>query len=171
MRVERILEKNIKRIDISDFLSEDLREKDDDGKLKPEYVTIKKLSNTVKKKIEFLSLNSLSGQTGKAILSYMKKKNVNPSDFDKMTGNEQAEILLDIKINTEDMKSIVEATIEVAKQTIDNGLDELDHTFTDNEGKKIKIGYDFLDALGNSQLINFLAEEIKRFAAGVFLGE
>lgn len=169
MRINSIIEKNEKRINIGMYIQDELKEKDSEGNNKEDYVTIKKIPYTVKKKIEFLSMNSLSGHAGKAMFKYMKTKGI--SNLDGLSNSEKAEIMMDMKLSNDDMNEISKMTNETVKNYIDNGIDSLKHSFVDENDKPIDLNYSIIEKLGNDKLIDYLVNEIKNYSDGYVLGE
>jgi len=169
-RVERILEKNGKKLLINKFLSEEIREKDEQGNFKDDFVNIKKLSYSVKKKIDFISMNNFTGKSGKNLFSLLKKKNLSIESMNIMNPADKAELMIEM-MSSDDTNILQKMTLELAELIIDNGIDENDHSFIGEENKPVKLNYKFLESLGNVQLIEFIIDEIKTFSKGFVLGE
>lgn len=170
--IDKILEKNEKKIYINDYISDEIREKDENGNYKnDDFITIKKLDYKIKKKIEFLSLSSMSGQTGKAIFQNLKKRGIDIGEMEKLTQMEQAEIMLDMKFTESDSNSITKMTNDIAKCIIDYGVDKHKHSFVDSNNKPIELSYEVFESIGSSLLVDFIIKEIKSFSQGFILGE
>jgi len=165
-KINAIICSNEKKLDISDFLLPEIKcneEKD--------FVTIKKLPYSIKRKIEFLAMNNINSVTGKAMYAYMKKKNIPLQNIDQLSDSQKAEIMLEINIREDEISSMVKSSIELSKIIIDNGIDPKKHSFIGDNNQTIEVNFDLLDKISNDKLIDFLVNEIKKFSEGYHLGE
>lgn len=165
------IDRGEKRLDVGQFIAEDMREKDESGNLKPEYVTIRKLPFAVKKKIEFISANNMSSNAAKSLMKYLKKKGVGVGDVDKLSDTERAEAMLEMDMNTDDIRKLTELTVDLSKAIIDNGVDPHKHTFYGPDKNPIELNFDFFDRLGSEALINYVVSAIREYSQGFVLGE
>ena len=171
-KISQIIEKNEKKLYITRFLPESIIEKDENGEIKDiEYITIKKIPYSIKRKIDFLSMGSLSGEMGKEIFKKLKEKGLNYSDMQKMSEVEQAELILNMKLTNESAENMNKMTVELAQIILSNGVDKNKHTFFDDKGNPIELNYDFWETIGNEDLIKYVIKEIKSFSKGFSLGE
>lgn len=164
-KINSIIKSNEKKVGISDYLPAEIREEG-----KEDFVTIKKLSFSDKKKIEFISMNNLSGKTGKALFDYAKKKGLKYENLQKLSKEDQFDIVSTI-MTGEDGKAIVNNAVELSSVIINCGIDPDNHSFIDDNNEKIKLNFEILSSLGNDYLIDYLVEEIKTFSQGFILGE
>jgi len=165
-RLGSLLEGNEKRVDISRFIPVDCQQEGIQ-----DYITIRKLPYIIRKKIETLSMNSISGQTGREMFKYLKKAGKNLADIDKMDPLEKMEILMSAKISDDEAKLMATSTAEIVKSTINNGVDPIKHTITGSDDKPVSLDYDTLERMGNPALIEYLVEQINQLSAGYSLGE
>lgn len=170
-RIKRILESNEKKLIITDFLADEVKEKNEDGSYKEEFITIVKLSREVKTKIKFMSINTLSGQTGKNIFKKMQDKGLNSESLEAMPNEEKAKLMLDFDFNIDDGQAMETLTVEMEKCIIEHGIHLSKHSFCDENGKAIELNYDFWNAFSNDKLLEFLISQIKLFSKGFSLGE
>jgi len=169
-RAEAILQATGKRLDIGRFLPESIREKNEDGSFKEDYISIKKLPYSVKKKIEFISINNFSGKAGKAFYKHLKKTGVGLDKVDAMTEAEKTELMMDV-IDNDESQSLLKLTVDLSRLVIENGVDTAQHTFLDTDNKPINLTYEFLEKIGNDRLIDFVVREIQDYSQGYVLGE
>jgi hypothetical protein len=162
MRLSKILERSEKKINVGCFFGEE------DEK---EYITIKKLPYNIKKKLQFLAMNTMSGQTSKMILKEMKKRGLKAADIDNLSEEEQIEIMMELKVDQGASESIANMTLETTKYTIDYGVDPKKHTLYDENDNLVELNYDLISRLGNTYLIEYLVKEIKNFSEGYALGK
>jgi len=165
-KIGTILDSNEKKIVITQFIPVECREEGVE-----DYVTIKKLPYTIKKKIETMSMNSISGQTGKELFKYLKKTGKKPSDLASIDPMESMDIMSSIKISDEEAVSLSKTTTEIMRNTINYGVDPAKHSFRDMNDKPIVLDYDALDQIGNTSLIDCLVGLINEHSAGFILGE
>jgi hypothetical protein len=172
-RIGKILEKNGKKLFISQFLPDEIKEKDKDGNYKEDYITIKKLPYEIKTKIKYLSMKSFSGVTQKEILKKFKESGYNYNDLQNLNTGDNKEVMdfmLDIdfaNIETEDM---AKSTLKVEKFILEYGIDPDKHSFKDGN-KKIELNYETLNAIGNEKLIKYIIDNIKVYSEGFILGK
>ena len=170
MKVTKLLERNEKKIYIDRFLGE--QEPDENGSVKQvDYVTIKKIPYAIKKKIEFASANTMSGKTSKHIIKEMKKRGIKYSEIDKLTQEQQVDILTDMEIDSKTSEVLTKLTNEIAKCILNYGVDSKKHSFIDEDDNPIELNYDFFDMFGNIKLVDYLIAQIKNFSEGVYVGE
>lgn len=164
-KIDLILEKNEKKLNISRFLGADIKEDDND------FITIKKIPVSIKNKLKFLAFNSFSGNLGKVIFKELKDKSITFEDYEKMNKIDQAQIMMNLKLNETDAKEMGKMTNDIAMYLIEYGVHKTNHSFTSSDGKPYHIDYEFFDMLGNEKLTNFVINEIKEFSNGLCLGE
>jgi hypothetical protein len=169
MRVGKILESNEKKLYIDIFLPE--AEIKDDKIVKKEYITIKKMPYAVKKKITFLATGTMSGKTGKHVLKKMKQKGIKISDIDKMSENDQLELMESFEIDQKETENITNMTLEVTRLILEHGIDKKQHSFVDENDKPIELNYEFWEYIGSTELVDYIVKEIKAFSDGYLLGE
>lgn len=160
------LDSGEKQIDIGRFLPPESKQ---DGI--SDYITIKRLSYPIKKKIETLSMNTMSGQTGKELFKYLKKSGKTAADIDKMSDLEKMEIVMGSKMTDDEAITIAKTTYEIAKATISNGIDPDKHTFIGMDDKPIKLTYEAIESIGNITLIEYLVDQINKLSIGYSVGE
>lgn len=184
-KFSKMLEKNEKRLNISEFLPKEIREvkeiikdsktnediiiyKDDD------YITIKKLPRIVKTKIRFLNQNMFHGQKGKEVLKIihkkMKQKDMDTDKLDKMTPEEQLDLMISFNLDIKDYDYMGKTTAEVEKYYLIHGIDSKKHSFVDEKNKKIELTLEFWDYMPD-KMISYIVSQIKLFSKGVSLGE
>lgn len=160
-KINSILTANERQLDISAYINPE--EKD--------YITIRKLPYSIKRKIEFMAMNSLNSVTGKALFAYMKKKGLALNKIDELTDDQRTEIMLDINIKEDEINNLISSTIELSKTIIDNGIDPDKHTFIDDNDKPLKLNFEILDSLRNDKLIDYIVDNIRKYSEGYDLGE
>lgn len=170
MKISKILEGNEKKVYIDAYLPDG--EVGEDGKLKEvEFVTIKKLPFLVKKKILFLSMNSMSGKTTKHIFQAMKKQGLKPDNMQELTDDQKYDLMLDMQIEPNAAAEMEKMTVEITKSILEHGIKESGHTLFGEDDKPIVINYDFWIEYGNTELVDFLVSEIKDFSSGILPGK
>jgi Glu-tRNA(Gln) amidotransferase subunit E-like FAD-binding protein len=163
MKYGDLLERNEKRIYISKYFGIEDEQK--------EYITIKKLDRSIKKKIQLLSINTISGKTGHNIIKQLKKKGLSIEDLDKIKQTDQLDLMLEFDFNKSQADSMTDMTIELEKMILEAGVDPLKHTIENSKGEKLKLNYEFWNKIGNDDLIEFILNAIKDFSQGFSLGE
>lgn len=171
-RINKIYEKNEKKLIISQFLPDEIRDDEED------YITIRRLSHSDKLKLQLLATDTFDGQTQKNIFQKAKEKGLTMEDIDNMPDVDKAMFFMECKLENKDKEKIGNMTIEYEKIIFNNGVDPKKHSFynikivKDKEIKEpIELDYDFLDKLGNEKLIKFILENIKDFSKGFQLGK
>ena len=172
MKVAKILERSEKKVFIDMFLPEECQSFDEQGNLKEvEYITIKKIPYSIKQKMKFVSMNTMSGETGKHIFKLMKQKKYDTNKLESMTDIEKAQFMLDMGLSTKDSERMTDMTIEMVKLILDYGVDKTKHSFVDQDDKPITLDYNFWNCIGNEKLIDYIVMKIKSFSNGFSLGE
>jgi len=174
-KIEKILEKNEKRLQISNYLPEECKELNSEGKLiEEDYITIKKLPYDIKIKIKFLSMKAFNGTASKELLKKYREKGHSISDLQNINTENREQIMdfmLDIDFKNIETEEMSDSTLSIERYIIDYGVDEDKHSFKDMEGKQIKLNFDTLNNFGNENLIKFVIDNIKSFSKGFTLGE
>jgi len=167
--INKIIESNEKKLIISDFIPDEMKDIDSSGKFLEDFVTIKKISYTIKKKIDFLSTNTLSGATSKAIFKKAKEKGVEYKDINKnLTDEEKLDIYMGLNLDSKESENMNDITLNIEKIKIEYGIDKDKHSFTDKDGKKIELNFEYLSAIGNEPLIIYIIKQIDDFSNNFF---
>ena len=174
-RFQQILEKNEKKLIISQFLPNECKEFDENGNLiEEDYVTIKKIPYDIKTKLKFLSMKSFGGKTSKEMLKKCREKGIKISEIDKLNTENPDEIMnfmLDIDFEKMETSQMSNATIIMEQYILDYGIYKEKHSFKDQNDKPIELNYDTLNNIGNEKLIKYIIDNIKTFSKGFMLGE
>jgi hypothetical protein len=173
-RIEKILEKNGKKLIVNDYLPKSWIEQDKEGNDIDEYITIKKLSYDVKNKIKFYSMKTLDNKTQKKLFESMEKNGLSFEDLQKVdTDNKDAvmKFAKDIDLANFQTEEMVTSTLDMEKCILDYGIDPKKHSFKNSKGTKIELDYDSLNEMGNERLIKYLLSEIRTYSRGFELGE
>ena len=173
-RIEKILEKNGKKLVVNDYLPKSWIEPDKDGNDIEEYITIKKLSYEVKNKIKFFSMRTLNSDTQKKLFESMEKNGLSFKDLqDVDTENKDAvmKFAKDIDLANFQTEEMVLSTLDMEKCILDFGIDPKKHSFKNSSGTKIELNYNSLNDMGNERLIKYLLKNIKEYSRGFELGE
>lgn len=175
--LQNILITNEKRLDITNYCKDILDEGETDV-----WITIKKMSKELKRKISILSMEKINKKTSKAFLKGMKEKGITLAeinDYQKLGSEKTQQVLdifLDADIDMEEKKKINDFENELEKIIIASCVDKEKHNFFNkkiengNEVKeKIDISnYDFWDRLGKDNLVFYICDEIKKFSEDFF---
>lgn len=165
-KISKILEKNEKMLDITRFLTDEMRSLD------KEYITIRKLNTEIQEKLKFSAMLSSNSKVNKIMSDYCKEKGLKIQDMEKIKDNsELLSLIADIKYSPEEIKQLEEYTIQNLKTMFDCGICKNKHTFVDDDNKPVEIDYEFLISIGNKDLIEFVKNEIDSFSKGYELGE
>ncbi len=174
-KIEKILEKNEKKLQISKFLDDACKEVDAEGNLKDDdFVTIRKIPYDIKIKIKYLSMKSFGGATSKELLKKYKASGHSMNDLQNLNtenSNEIMDFMLDVdftKLETDEMSN---STLLIEKYIIDFGVDPYKHSFIDADNKSIELNYETLNTIGNENLVKYIIDNIKTFSKGFMLGE
>jgi hypothetical protein len=173
-RIEKILEKNGKKLTVNDYLPKSWIEQDKEGNDIDEYITIKKLSYEVKNKIKFFSMKTLDTNTQKKLFESMEKNGLSFNDLQNVdTDNKEAvmKFAKDIDLSNFQTEEMVSSTLDMEKGILNYGVDPKKHSFKNSSGKKIELDYDSLNQMGNEKLIKYLLSEIRKYSRGFELGE
>jgi hypothetical protein len=172
-RLERILESNEKKLNISRFLPDECKEKDAEGNLKDDdYITIKKIPHDIKSKIRILSLKSFGGEASKAMLKKIKEKGYSIKDIENIEAEnieEVTEFMLDIDYSSMETDEMSRSTLLIEQYILDYGVDKEKHSFRDFNDKPIDLNYETLNIIGNEFLIKYIVDNIKSFSKGFVL--
>lgn len=163
MRLSKLKASNTKKLDITGFFEES-EEK--------EYIYIKKLDYSVKKKLELMASQTASAKAGKEMMRQMKKKGYAIKDIDSLTQDQQLEMFIDMETSDEETLKLVEATTEIARLILNEGVDKKKHSFLyDDDDEPVEMDYEFINHNFSEELINFIIAQIKIFSQGFELGK
>jgi lysyl-tRNA synthetase class II len=144
--------KNIKekRVDISEYFGKD------------DFITVKYINREIWNYINKMTVKTEDG------LLYQEMQKL-PDTADKWN--------IAIKnITAKELEKAKECSVIVNKLLIEHGIDDKNHSFTDND-KPIKLNYEILNLIGGKQnesgldFYNFILNEVRLFNSGYDLGE
>lgn len=165
-KIEKVLCGNENKLIITEYLDPSIRTEGVD-----EYVTIRRIPYSIRRKMDIISFSNLGNKTRKMIFDALKKTGKSVYEFDSMTNEEKMKILAVVEINADDMAKMVTSNLEIVKMLIENGVDKTKHSFVGQDDKPIEIGFELFETIGNSDLVDFLVREIKELSDGYQLGE
>lgn len=189
MRVDKILERNEKKLVISQFLPSECKEIKETKVIKDEktgeekeiiiyeendYITIKKIPYDIKTKMKFIAMKSFGGNASKEILKKCRAKGIKISEIEKLNTENSDEIMdfiLDIDYKEIETNQMANATLMIEQYILDYGIDKAKHTLMDEKGEPIELNYETLNNIGNENLIKYIIDNIKEFSKGFMLGE
>lgn len=162
--------KNQKRLDITEYCQDIL----DEGETVV-YITIKKMSNVLKRKITLFTTEKYSSETNQALFDGIADSSLTISEiqnYEKLPAEKQKEIIKIYKkanINLDEKKNLFEMEGELERLIIEECVDPENHNFFDDKGKKIDISdYNFWNALGKLELSKFIVKSIREFSEDFF---
>lgn len=152
-KINKIFSGNTKKIDISDFFSDVMEENE------KAYVHVNKLSPIVQRKIQIASINKMS--KNQEIFKKVSKIG------EEITDDQMMEIIVNSDISAQ--SDVIKLQQEIEEIVINDGIDQLNHNFTDENDKKIKLNYKTLLQFNDLNLLNHLVKEIQSFSRGVII--
>jgi hypothetical protein len=173
-RIDKILERNEKKLVITQFISEECKEYDEEGNVKEDYITIKKIPYDIKTKIKYLSMKSFGGSTSKELLKKYKASGHKISDLENLNtedSNEIMDFMLDIDFKNIETEDMAKSTLLIEQYIIEYGIDSKKHSFKDTKDNPIELNYETINYLGSEGLIKYILDNIKSFSKGFMLGE
>jgi hypothetical protein len=171
---QNILSSSEKRLDITVYCQDILSEGE-----KEVFITIKKMTKTLKRKLQILATEKISNASGKALSKIIEDNGLTLAEIDsfrnKTLNDPEKEKLilksfLNADINFEEKKKLDDYQNEVEKITFKECVCSKKHNFTDLKGELIDISdYNFWDKLGKDFLVLFIINEIEIFSEDFFL--
>lgn len=165
-KLSNIKAKTEKRVDISRFVK-DIAESPEEVN----FITIKKMTNLDKKKLDLLSVNTFEGKRQSELLKEMAKRGYTKEKLDKLTDDEKLEMWTGLDMEGIDITRASECANDQEKLYLECCIDPLNHSFIGDDGKPIELGFSFWDNYGYDKFLKFVIDEIKAFSKGFSLGE
>lgn len=157
MKLTKIAERNEKKLDISEFFE------------KGDFITLLKIPYSAKKKIDIMSMHTMTGKTGQAMYKALKKKGIDPRNMQGMTQDDQLDLMMGLDISaTEDLNKM---TMDVFKMFLEYGVHPEKHSFVDQDDKPVKLDFDVWDLNMPKEFIEFAVNQVKAFNEGILPGE
>lgn len=155
-----------KKLDISDFVREFAESPEEKN-----WITIKKLTNLDKKKIELLSVDTIEGKKQTKLIEAMIKKGWDLNNLDEIEPKERQKLFLQLGLEGLDLKKINETTEQMQRVILESGIDPLKHSFVGEDDQPMELTYDFWNEYVSEDCLSFVIAQIKLFSKGFSLGE
>lgn len=170
-KIKTINSSNEKKIDLTPYFKDCLEEGETEV-----YVYIKKLPYDIKRKIDFLALETFDSKQQTEMLRKLKESGYTLEDLQDT--EKQLDIIKATAVNLEDMgldnksaDELFDFTNQMEIMILENGVNPTKHNFKDEDDKNINIDYNFWNCIGNDKLTLKILNEIKTFSTGFSLGE
>lgn len=184
--IQNILNKNEKRLDITEYCKDILDEGEEFA-----WITIKKMTKELKRKVNILSMESMSKESSTKLIEKIEEKGLTLKDIEnlKELDEEKTKKILEVykesDINVEEQKKLDSFKNEIEKIVFESCIDSKKHNFfdkvikEDKEEKKLKeekvpidlSDYKFWNNLGKDNLVNYIYNEIKSFSEDFFFSK
>lgn len=165
-KLANIKAKSEKRLDITDYVK-DIAESPEEKN----FITIKKLTNIDKKKIDVMSVNTFEGKKQSELLKEFVKRGFTQDKLEKMTPQEKLAIWVDLDMEGIDISKASECANDQERLYLECGVDEFNHSFIGEDNKPIELTFDFWNNYASEKLIKYVIDEIKYFSKSYSLGE
>jgi hypothetical protein len=151
-----------KRLDISGF--KDSMKGIEEG----DYLTIKKLTLKERRIVEMTSFMKGTSQFHADFLQAVSALNKKP---EQITNEEYSQILKGMNLTDKAIVELASSFTEREYQTLELAIDEDKHSFTDMQGKPIKLTIEVLLNIGTQLFIKYLLDEINKLYKDEVPGE
>lgn len=166
--VKNIMVRTEKKLDLTRFFPLDEGETE-------AFITIKKMTKTLDKKLALMANLKMTNKTNQALFDGLEKNGITfeeAKNYESLSDEKKnllVKIYLNADVDQKEKQAMVDLEEELDRKTFEACIDPEKHNFYDDKKNKIDVSnYDFWNSLGNSELIKLILESIKEFSNDFF---